>query len=97
MSYKAYTPASIEAVTQLCLEYPNWVSDGARITAEFMFVDFVQAFEFMKRVAGIANDLDHHPEWRNVYNKVTISLTTHDTGGLTMLDLEMARNIEEMS
>jgi pterin-4a-carbinolamine dehydratase len=54
MSYKAYTPASIEAVTQLCLEYPNWVSDGARITAEFMFVDFVQAFEFMKRVAGIA-------------------------------------------
>ncbi|NMG03156.1 4a-hydroxytetrahydrobiopterin dehydratase [Azoarcus taiwanensis] len=67
------------------------------ISASFRFTDFNQAFGFMSRVALMAEKLDHHPEWSNVYNRVEIVLTTHDAGGLTDKDIELARFISRIA
>jgi 4a-hydroxytetrahydrobiopterin dehydratase len=78
-------------------QVPQWRYDAARggtLTREFKFADFVQAFGFMSRVALLAERADHHPEWSNVYNKVTIVLTTHDAQGLSLRDIELARKID---
>jgi 4a-hydroxytetrahydrobiopterin dehydratase len=75
-------------------ELPDWQFDSARggtIRRDFVFADFVEAFAFMTRVALVAEKHDHHPEWSNVYNRVSITLTTHDAGGLTTKDLALAR------
>ena len=63
------------------------------ITRTFIFKDFNEAFGFMTRIALAAEKLDHHPEWSNVYSKVDILLTTHDAGGVTELDVELAKFI----
>lgn len=75
---------------------PDWDFDEARdaITRSFVFADFVEAFGFMTRVALIAEKADHHPEWSNVWNRVEILLTTHDAGGLSHRDIEMAQAID---
>ncbi len=65
------------------------------IRRDFRFTDFNTAFGFMSRVALRAERLDHHPEWRNVYNRVEIVLSTHDAGGLTVKDIALARFIDE--
>lgn len=65
------------------------------IARTIMFPDFNAAFGFMTRVALMADKMDHHPEWSNVYNRVSIVLTTHDAGGVTELDIKMARFIDE--
>ena len=66
-------------------------SDGREAYIKvFKFVDFKQAFSFMTSLAMKAEQINHHPEWENVYNKVTITLTTHDKGGITELDYDMA-------
>ncbi|HNU11434.1 MAG TPA: 4a-hydroxytetrahydrobiopterin dehydratase [Rubrivivax sp.] len=73
---------------------PQWRYDaerGGTITRSYMFSDFVQAFGFMAQLALEAEKRNHHPEWSNVYNRVVITLTTHDLGGLSTLDLELAR------
>lgn len=77
---------------------PDWDYDDGRdaIAREFIFDDFNQAFGFMTQVALLAEKADHHPEWSNVYNRVTILLTTHDAGGLSARDIEMAEAIEEL-
>ncbi len=67
------------------------------IARTFTFQNFNQAFGFMTRVALVAEKLDHHPEWSNVYNKVEVVLTTHDAGGLTELDLRLARAMEKIA
>ena len=74
----------------------NWDYDEARdaITRSIVFADFVEAFAFMTQVALIAEKADHHPEWTNVYNRVDILLTTHDAGGLSERDIEMAEAID---
>lgn len=71
---------------------PDWTHDAARgaIARDFKFRDFNQAFGFMSRVALYAERHDHHPEWSNVYNRVSITLTTHAANGLTQRDIEMA-------
>ncbi|MGB7409283.1 MAG: 4a-hydroxytetrahydrobiopterin dehydratase [Pontixanthobacter sp.] len=85
-----------DALTKLT----DWTvrDDGKAIHCGFEFDDFVQAFGFMARVAILAEKHDHHPEWFNVYNKVEITLTTHDVpgedGGLSQRDLELATAIE---
>ncbi|MCM8730479.1 4a-hydroxytetrahydrobiopterin dehydratase [Hephaestia sp. MAHUQ-44] len=75
---------------------PDWDYDDARdaITRRFTFADFSEAFAFMTRVALLAEKADHHPEWSNVYNRVEILLTTHDAGGLSERDIEMADAID---
>ena len=70
--------------------------DGDAIRKVFKFADFSEAWGFMNRVALIAESADHHPEWFNVYNKVDITLTTHDAGGLSERDVTMAKAIEAL-
>ena len=65
-----------------------------KLSKVFKFSDFAQAFEFMSLVAIIAETMDHHPEWSNVYNKVEINLVTHSEGGITQLDIDLANKIE---
>merc|ERR1711976_1106051 len=72
------------------------VKDRDAIYKEFIFKDFNQAFGFMTRVALKADKVDHHPEWFNVYNKVQITLATHDCGGLSVRDVNMATFIESL-
>jgi 4a-hydroxytetrahydrobiopterin dehydratase len=76
----------------------GWVYDeGAdAITHEFKFKDFSEAFAFMTRVALLAQAANHHPEWSNVYNKVTVTLTTHDAGGLSAKDVSLAEGIDKL-
>jgi 4a-hydroxytetrahydrobiopterin dehydratase len=76
----------------------GWVYDEAAdaISQDFKFKDFSEAFAFMTRVAFLAQSADHHPEWSNVYNKVTITLTTHDAGGVTAKDVELAGKIDKL-
>jgi len=64
------------------------------ITREFVLSDFLRAFEFMKQIAIEAESHNHHPEWCNVYNKVTITWTTHDVQGLSMNDIELAHQCD---
>ena len=71
----------------------GWRADdaGDALLKSYRFADFNAAFGFMSRVALLAEKLDHHPEWSNVYNRVEVRLTTHDAQGVTELDLQMAR------
>ena len=80
----------------LLAAHPEWTlrSDGLAIERAFKFADFSAAFAFMTRVALLAEKADHHPEWSNVYNRVNIVLTTHDAGGLSARDAEMAAAID---
>lgn len=77
---------------------PRWSlrADGLAMARSLRFADFAQAFAFMTRVALLAEKLDHHPEWANVWNTVDITLTTHDAGGLSARDVAMARAIDGM-
>ncbi|MFS0848273.1 4a-hydroxytetrahydrobiopterin dehydratase [Novosphingobium panipatense] len=79
-------------------ELPRWRlrSDGLAIEAELKFADFNEAFGFMTRVALYADKADHHPEWFNVYSTVRMTLTTHDAGGLSQRDADMARFVETL-
>lgn len=75
---------------------PGWAlrEDGKAIQRGFAFADFSEAFAFMTRVALLAEKADHHPEWSNVWNRVHITLTTHDADGLSARDVALARGIE---
>ena len=79
-------------------DLPDWslARSGAAIERAFKFADFSEAFAFMTRVALLAESHDHHPEWSNVYNKVEITLTTHDAGGLSARDIRMAKAIDAL-
>ncbi len=78
---------------------PRWSirEDGLAITRELTFADFNEAFGFMTRVALHAERVDHHPEWFNVYNRIAIMLTTHDAGGVSQRDIDMAQFIERLA
>jgi 4a-hydroxytetrahydrobiopterin dehydratase len=75
----------------------NWKTVKGRdaIARKFEFKDFNEAFGFMTRVALLADKMDHHPEWFNVYNKLEVTLSTHDAGGVTENDIKMAKAMEE--
>ena len=75
----------------------SWTSDGQTLTREFRFADFSRAFGFMTSVALLAEKADHHPDWANVYNRVSINLTTHEAGGLTQRDLDLAAAIDDVA
>ena len=83
-----------------CASCPEWQYDsaaGGSLSRSWHFKDFSEAFAFMTRVAFLAEKLDHHPEWSNVYNKVSITLTTHDADGLSTRDIMMACAIDRLS
>lgn len=75
----------------------GWTRSGEHLRAEFTFPNFVLAFSFMTAVALLAEKLDHHPEWSNVYGRVVIGLTNHDAGGITELDLHLAARINAVA
>ena len=83
----------------LLARFPEWTHEPGRdaITRQFKFADFAQAFGFMASVAIIAEKMDHHPEWSNVYNRVEILLTTHDADGLSERDAKLAEAIEALA
>jgi len=74
-----------------------WKEKDNKLSATFEFKDFKEAFGFMTDVAFYAEKMDHHPEWFNVYNKVEITLSTHDVGGLSNLDVQMAEKMENLT
>jgi 4a-hydroxytetrahydrobiopterin dehydratase len=76
-------------------ELPEWEVREEKLYRQFVFKDFVSAFGFMTQVALLAEKLDHHPDWSNVYNRVDIALTTHDLGGISMRDITLAKQIDE--
>ena len=91
MNAKKASPTEIE--TQL-KSLKNWKIVSEKLHQEIQFKDFKEAFSFMTKVAEEAEKMNHHPEWFNVYNKVRIDLTTHDAGGISEKDFELARKID---
>ena len=90
------TPLDPQRVREALAGFEQWQHDAARgaMRRTFRFADFAQAFGFMTQVALAAEKADHHPEWTNVYNRVDITLTTHDAGGLSQRDFDLARKID---
>ena len=92
-------PARLSAseIEQRLVSLPGWRLQGTKLQRAFRFADFSVAFAFMTRTALRAEQLDHHPEWSNVYNKVEVALTTHDAGGVTALDFVLAEAMERFA
>lgn len=87
-----------EEIARALSKLEGWTRVEARLRREFLFADFVDAFAFMSAVALLAETSGHHPDWSNVYNRVTIELTTHDAGddgGITSKDIALATRISE--
>lgn len=76
---------------------PQWKLLGGKLHREYKFPDFVAAFAFMTGAALTAQAMDHHPEWFNVFSTVRVDLTTHDAGGVTALDVELASAMEKLA
>ena len=95
MSVAELTP---DDVSQLLAAHPEWAlaREGKAIARTFRFKDFSEAWGFMSRVALLAEAQDHHPEWFNVYNRVEVTLTTHDAGGLSARDAKMAAAMDAL-
>lgn len=91
---KKYTETEIKELLQ---NLSGWELKKDAIHKEFVFADFVQAFAFMTKVAMIAEKMDHHPDWTNGYNKVSISLSTHSAKAITNHDIELATAIDKLS
>lgn len=87
---------SDKKITSALKKLKGWSLRGGKLHKEFTFGDFVQAFGFMASAALIAEGLNHHPEWSNVYNRVVIDLSTHSEGGITGFDIEFARKLEKI-
>ena len=88
-----------EARATALKELPGWAETAGReaITRTFTFKDFNQAFGFMTRAALVAEKMDHHPEWFNVYKDVEVTLSTHDAGGVTELDIKLAEAMDKIA
>lgn len=76
---------------------PGWNLEQGKLHRVFKFGSFVEAFGFMSQIAILAEKMDHHPEWSNVYSRVEVFLTTHDAGGVTELDFELAAHMDRIS
>ncbi len=83
-------------IQQLGSSLPGWSVQNGKLHREFKFKDFAGAWSFMSGVALVAESLNHHPNWSNVYNRVVIDLMTHDLGGLSTLDVEFARRVSAL-
>ena len=84
-------------LNQVIKELDGWKIVDNQLSKEFKFKGFIQAFGFMTEVAIAAETMEHHPEWSNVYNRVTINLSTHSEGGITILDKELAMKIDSIN
>jgi 4a-hydroxytetrahydrobiopterin dehydratase len=87
-------PAAV--VEKQLADLPDWGLDQHKLYRHFVFENFIEAFGFMSQVALLAETMNHHPEWSNVYNRVEIYLTTHDAGGISARDFTLARRINSL-
>ena len=94
MAAKKLTDAQIQ---ENLAQVDNWTIENGKLHKEFQFDTFISAFGFMTQLALVAESLNHHPEWFNVYNRVTIDLTTHDAGGISELDFQWAKQADAIS
>ncbi len=86
-----------EEVERRLAELDGWTIRSGKLHKDFTFDSFVRAFGFMSSVALVAESMDHHPEWFNVYNRVSIDLTTHEAGGISHKDFELAARADELA
>lgn len=86
-----------EEIRSALASLPGWECRDGRLHRELHFADFSRAFGFMAAAATVAQALDHHPDWSNSYSKVVVDLATHDVGGITALDVELARRMSELA
>ena len=87
---------SDEQITKALLSLNGWKHTKKGVSKTFVMKDFVEAFAFMTSIALHAEKMNHHPEWSNVYNKVSVTLNTHDAGGITQKDITLAAKIESL-
>lgn len=88
---------SAQQVDEELQQLPGWLVSGEKLHREFKFADFIHAFGFMATASMAIEKLNHHPEWLNVYNRVVVDLTTHDSGGITKNDVELARVLDPIA
>ena len=86
-----------EEIKRLGNDLPCWEVKDKLLVRQLKFNNFIEAFGFMTKVAILAESKNHHPNWSNVYNNLTIQLTTHDLGGLSELDVELAKAIDQLN
>ena len=91
---RALTEAEI---TDQVASLDGWAVEGGKLHREFQFENFVEAFGFMSRAALVAEKMDHHPEWFNVYNRVVVDLATHDVDGISDRDFELAQTMNGLA
>ena len=94
---KKRAPLSAEDLSRALDALPGWSIAAGKLHREFRFPDFVRAFSFMSAAALVAESRNHHPEWFNVYGRVVVDLTTHDAGGITQSDVDLARAMNELA
>ena len=92
-----HTPLDETTLTAALSALPGWSRADATLSRTFEFADFGAAFAFMTRVALHAEKTDHHPDWRNVWRRVEVHLTTHDAGGITALDVALAKEMSRLA
>ncbi|MDH3292783.1 MAG: 4a-hydroxytetrahydrobiopterin dehydratase [Acidimicrobiia bacterium] len=78
-------------------DVPGWVVEDGKLARTFTFASFVAAFGFMTSAAIVSEKMNHHPEWSNVYNRVSVRLNTHDVGGISELDFELAAKMSDLA
>lgn len=86
-----------DEITQRLTALSGWTQQDGKLHREYRFADFVEAFGFMASVALVAERLNHHPEWSNVWNTVVVDLITHDAGGITAKDFELANAMDRVA
>lgn len=94
MSALVLSPNQLDAALG---QLEGWNIQNGKLHRQYQFPSFVEAFGFMSSLALVAESMDHHPEWFNVYNRVTIDLTTHDAGGITQKDVDLAKKANELA
>jgi 4a-hydroxytetrahydrobiopterin dehydratase len=94
MDMKTFSKTEVNDLLQQKIS--NWIFDGVYISRTFRFKNFIAAFSFMTMVALQSEKMDHHPDWSNVYNSVTVKLNTHDSNGITQMDFDLAEAIDRL-
>ena len=90
-------PLDESALAIALAKLPGWQLHDGKLHREFVFADFVAAFGFMTRAALVAERMNHHPEWFNVYKRVRVDLTTHEAGGISQRDIELAAAMDRLA
>lgn len=91
------TKLTDQQVNEYLKNLKGWSVQNGKLHKEFVFEDFIDAFIFMTKAAFYAEKMNHHPEWFNVYNKIKIDLMTHDAGGITSKDVELAKTLDSLN